>query len=325
MDPVSHALFGRLMAGFDRRTALGPGSRAAFVLGAMAPDLDILLVPRGWDVYLHAHQAWTHAPVLSPAVALLVAGVVRVCSRGSALVRVWLAAWIGVVVGHLMFDLASGSDMQLLWPFSTARFGPHLLSMSDAIAVAILVIATVISVRQRRLAAWLTVGALAVLLAVKAASQSAARDVFRARVANAPDEMAVRHPDAVNGRLFLWTFYDRSGPDVRAWRVDARTRAATLLFSDADSADAGAIAASRRLPVVATFLRLAHLPFPQRVTRDSRTFILWSDPRFCDARRCYLSFGAELDAHDLPRDQVIWIGDYEQVRALPVATGHPPE
>ncbi len=282
MDPVTHALFGRLMAGFDRRAALGPGSRAAFVLGAMAPDLDILLVPRGWDVYLHAHQAWTHAPVFSPALALLVAGVVRVCSRASALARLWLAAWIGIVVGHLMFDLVSGSDMQLLWPFSTARFGPHLLSMSDAIAVAILIVATVVSIRRRRLAAWLTVGGLSALLTVKAISQSTARDVFRARVAADAAETTAAHPDAINGRLFAWRFYDRAGVHVRAWRVDALSRQATLLFEVTDGADPAAIRTSRALPVVATFLGLAHLPFSQIETRAGHTFILWSDPRYCD-------------------------------------------
>jgi hypothetical protein len=37
MDPVSHALFGRLIAGFDKQESLGVGSHAAFVLGALAP------------------------------------------------------------------------------------------------------------------------------------------------------------------------------------------------------------------------------------------------------------------------------------------------
>src|SRR5215467_2491508 len=128
MDPVSHALFGRLIAGFDGREALGRSSRTAFVLGALAPDLDILLISRGWDVYLHAHQAWIHSIALSPALALVVAGVVRLFARTARLGRLWIAAWIGVLVGHVMFDLVSGSDMQLFWPLSQARFGPHWLA-----------------------------------------------------------------------------------------------------------------------------------------------------------------------------------------------------
>ena len=172
MDPVSHALFGRLLAGFDRRVSLGPGSRGAFVLGALRFDLDILLVLRGWDVYLNAHQAWTHSLALSPVVGLLVARVVRLVSKSAKFDRVWIAAWIGVVVGDLLFDLVSGSDMQLLWPVVSTRFSPHLLAMSDWLAVGIVVLATAASYRRRWIAAWLTVAAMVLLLSVKAGSQS---------------------------------------------------------------------------------------------------------------------------------------------------------
>ena len=248
MDPVSHALFGRLIAGFDRRVSLGPGSRAAFVLGALAPDLDILLVPRGWDVYLNAHQAWTHSLALSPVVGLLVAGVVRLVSKSAKLDRVWIAAWIGVVAGHLLFDLVSGSDMQLFWPVLSTRFSPHLLAMSDWLAVGIVVLATAASYRRRWLAAWLTVAAMVLLLSVKAGSQSLARRAFEASVAGEQDEVASARPDAVSGLPFEWVFYDRQGRAVRAWRVNARTARTELLFSLNATGDEAAVAASRAVP-----------------------------------------------------------------------------
>jgi len=325
MDPVSHALFGRLLAGFDGRERLGRGSRTAFVLGALAPDLDILLVSRGWDVYLHAHQAWIHSIALSPAVALVVAGVVRMFARTARLGRLWVAAWIGVLVGHVMFDLVSGSDMQLLWPVSQARFGLHWLSMSDVLAVAILVIATLVSVKRRRLAAQITVVALAALLAVKAESQSVARRVFLDRAASTPGDVAAAHPDALSGRLFTWVFYDRLGDRVRAWNVDARTRTVDARFSLPVARDDAAVEASRGVPAVATFLGLADLPFPTAELAGSRPRVLWSEPHYCDADGCGLQFGAELNDHGVPIAQVIRIGSFEQTRPLPHQPGQAPD
>jgi membrane-bound metal-dependent hydrolase YbcI (DUF457 family) len=325
MDPVSHALFGRLLAGFDGREALGRGSRTAFVLGALAPDLDILLVSRGWDVYLHAHQAWIHSIALSPALALVVAGVVRVFARTARLGRLWIAAWIGVSIGHVMFDLVSGSDMQLFWPVSQARYGPHWLTMSDLLAVAIIVLATLVSLKRRRLAAQLTIIAMIVLIIVKAQSQSAARGLFLDRTAGTPGDVADASPDALSGRPFTWVFYDRVGDTVRAWTVNARTRAIDLRFSLPVAKDTLAVQTSRGVPAVATFLGLAHLPFAITETHGNRERVLWSEPHYCDADGCGLLFGADLNEHDVPIAQVIQIGSFEQTKTLPRESGQLPD
>jgi len=325
MDPVSHALFGRLLGGFDDREALGSGSRTAFVLGALAPDLDILLVARGWDVYLHVHQAWIHSIALSPVLALIVAGVVRLCSRSARLGRLWVAAWIGIVVGHVIFDLISGSDMQLLWPAFQARFGPHWLAMSDWLAVAVIVVATLMSVRRRRLAAQFAVGAMIVIVAVKAGSQSAARRLFLDRTSGTAGAVLASRPDAVSGQPFTWVFYDRQGEAIRAWSVNARTRVVELKFSLQAAKDDAAVEASRTVPAVNTFLGLAHLPFPEIETRAGRVRVFWSEPHYCEASGCGLVFGAELDEHGVPTGQLIRIGSFEQTRPLARESGQAPD
>ena len=316
MDPVSHALGGRLLAGFDRREALGPGSRAAFLLGALAPDLDILLVPRGWDVYLDVHQAWTHTILASPILALAVAGVVAVFARSARVPRLWIAAWIGVLIGHVGFDLVSGSDMQLFWPLTSARFGPHWLTMADWLAVGVVLAATAISVRWRWTAAWVALGLMSALLGVKAGSQGSAQRVFLAAVASDHDDLTEARPDAVSGRLFDWVFYDRRGSSVRAWRVSARTGRVDQIFSIEATTDDAVVAASRAVPVVSTFIKLARLPFPHIEVDGARSLILWSDPRYCAADGCRLSFGAVFNAAGVPILQVIRIGTFEQTRQL---------
>lgn len=325
MDPVSHALFGRLLGGFDERESLGSGSRTAFVLGALAPDLDILLVARGWDVYLHVHQAWIHSIALSPILALVVASVVRLFSKSARLSRLSIAAWIGIVVGHLVFDLVSGSDMQLLWPAFQERFGPHWLAMSDWLAVAVIVVATLMSVRRRRLAAQFAVAAMIVLVAVKAGSQSAARRLFLDRSGGTSHAVMAPRPDAVSGQPFTWVFYDRQAEAIRAWSVNARTGVVDLRFSLQAAKDDAAIEASRTVPAVATFLELAHLPFPAIETRGGRVRVFWSEPHYCEAGGCGLVFGAELDDHGVPTEQVIRIGSFEQTRPLGRQSGQAPD
>jgi hypothetical protein len=267
-------------------------------------------------VYLDAHQAWTHALLTSPVLALAVAGVVRLFARSAQVRRLWIAAWFGVVVGHIGFDLVSGSDMQLLWPLAPWRFGPHWLTMADWLAVAIVLGATAISVRRRWVAAWVAVGVMAAVLAVKAQSQSIARREFLAAVVGDQDERSAQRPEAVSGQLFEWVFYDRQGSAVRAWRVNARTGRVDQLFSLEAATNDAVVAATRAVPVVSTFLSLAQLPFPHIEADGSRHLILWSDPRYCAADGCRLSFGAVMSSTGVPLLQVIRIGTFEQTRMV---------
>jgi membrane-bound metal-dependent hydrolase YbcI (DUF457 family) len=316
MDPVSHGVFGRLIAGFDGRTRLGRGSRAAFVLGALAPDLDILLVTRGWDVYLHWHEIGTHTIVASPVLALGVAALVKIFARDARIPALVLSAWIGVVVGHLGFDVVSGSDMRLFWPFWPRHFGPHLIAMADLSAVAILAATTILSVWRRRAAAWACVTLLVVLITTKAVTQAHAAAAFDAAVAHEIGEIQADRPDAINGSLSSWEFFDREGSTLRAWHVDGRTGAVTLAFQREERVPPALLALAPRIPAVATFLPLAQLPFVRLEVDGGRRILWWSDLRHCDATFCGLSFGAELDGHDNPTRQLIRIGTFEQSRGM---------
>lgn len=318
MDPVSHGVFGRLIAGFDSRARLGRGSRAAFVLGALAPDLDFLLVTRGWDVYLHWHEIGTHTLLASPILALGVAALVKVFARDARIAPLFLSAWIGVVVGHLGFDVVSGSDMRLFWPFWSRHVGPHLIAMADLSAVAILAATTILSVWRRRAAAWACVTLLAVLIAVKTVTQAHAVVAFEAAVAHETGEIQADRPDAINGSLSSWAFFDRDGATLRAWRVDGRTGAVTLELQRDETVPPALLALASRIPAVATFLPLAKLPFARLEVDGGRRLLWWSDLRHCDATVCGLSFGAELNGHDQPIRQLIRIGAFEQSRPMPV-------
>ena len=93
MDPVSHVAFGRTLMALDSRRTLGPGAIAACVLGSLAPDLDAVFMPIGWDIYLRHHQGGTHSLIGSIACAALTAAVVRPLRNAAA---IWPLAAGGV-------------------------------------------------------------------------------------------------------------------------------------------------------------------------------------------------------------------------------------
>jgi LexA-binding, inner membrane-associated putative hydrolase len=318
MDIVSHALFGRMLGRLDAHRVLGPGSSAAFVLGALAPDVDLVTAVGGWDRYLHVHEAGTHTVAATPIVALGVAVVVRAFTKESTLGRLWCAAAASALVGHLAFDLVSGSEMRLLAPFYNARLGPHWLAMADVLALGILVVGTLIGRwRRPRTAAIATFAALAMLLAIKASSQQRALEIVTTREPGHAFEIRQAAIEAVNGSLFEWVIYSREGNILRTSRVNVRTGNSAVRFVRRVDADAEAAAAHIEVPAVTTFLGLAQLPFPRIESDDGRRFLLWSDLRHCDADRCALSFGAELGPSGEPLREVIRIGPFEQSRRLP--------
>src|SRR5438046_1510805 len=102
------------------------GVTGALIVGSILPDVDIALVPRGFDWYLRAHASGTHSVVGSIIEAGLLALFLYVLVRGSRLSMLLAASWIGVA-GHIFSDLAEGSDISLLKPVSDAVFGWHLV------------------------------------------------------------------------------------------------------------------------------------------------------------------------------------------------------
>jgi membrane-bound metal-dependent hydrolase YbcI (DUF457 family) len=318
MDPLSHALLGRTLSGLDRTQMFGRGACAALVLGSLAPDLDLVFAYGGWDRYLYVHQTGTHTIVASPVVALAVALTVRAFVRSSRFTRLWCAAWVGVVIGHLIFDLVSGSEMRILTPFVQRRFGPHWIAMADLLALSILIVGTIWGLRRPRQAAVWTLAGLVVLLGVKGWSQHRAEIVFARRAVVEGVRHTGRYPEAINGSLFGWRFFERDATAARAWQVSVLTGEVALWLERSMSTDNEILSRSLHVQAVRTFLDLADVPFA-RVERDGdRTLILWSDLRQCSAERCDLSFGADLDAARQPVREVIRIGPFEQTRIMSV-------
>lgn len=319
MDPVSHVLFGKILNYLDGRGRVGPGDGAAFILGSVLPDLDSALVPFGMDVYLLHHQAGTHSLLASPLEAGLLTLGIRFAVKAARPFPLFLAAWVAVL-GHLFWDLADGSDMQLLAPFSAIRVGLHLVAMGEPFVVAPLVLA-VLAVRlrlsSRRRAATFVLVFLTLVLGVKEFSQEAAERAFSRHLALLDDSGIAARREEVFGSLVLWRFFDRSEHRVRAWRVNAMTLDVRLIFERSLPEEDETVRASRRLPVVQNLLRVAELPFVWREREGEKDLVLWSDLQFCGVERCGLAFGGAFDKNALPLAQFVQIGPFRREKPLP--------
>ena len=228
-----------------------------------------------------------------------------------------MAAWLGVVIGHIGFDLVSGSDIRTFAPLWNHRIGWHLLAMGDVSAFAILVIATSLTFWKRRAAAIGTLVALAVLLGAKAVSFIVSSELYReSTIVQAEPPTKRREPESVSGSISTWRFLDQHEDQMRAWHVDAWNRVARFDFVRRWPEPSQMVRRSRGVPVVRNILALAALPFPQLESENSAPCAYWSDLQFCDRTGCAVRFGVEFGPDLLPRLQVIEILGYRQARRI---------
>jgi membrane-bound metal-dependent hydrolase YbcI (DUF457 family) len=315
VDPVSHLLFGRTLALTIRRPS-SRGVAAALLVGSILPDADAILAPVRFDLYLKTHASGTHSLLGTFVEALALTLALRRMEKGARILPLLVASWAGLL-GHVFWDLADGSDIELLRPVRDITFGWHLVSMGEPLVLACLLAAVLVAwwwpLRSRASAA-VALALLGAFLVSKVQSQNLARTHYVAALGSeAPPSFAIA-PQF--GRPFSWTVYARTGEYVRAWSVDSRVGYISSAFAYRDASALPGVEQSRDIPVVHTFLGLSMIPFARVADDKGQRFVLWSDATSCSANGCGVSFGAAVDDNMTPLFQVIQIGSFRQQRAL---------
>jgi membrane-bound metal-dependent hydrolase YbcI (DUF457 family) len=327
MDPLSHVIFGRTLIALDRHGRFGPGAAAAAALGAITPDIDVIAIWRGWDVYLRVHEMGTHSIAGSVAVAGATAMLVYSVKR-QRYAALFLAAWIGAL-SHVIFDLVSGASIKIGWPFAQGRLSVPLVAMADPWLIAICMAgAAGLWVWRRRTSAVAraVVAAIAVFLALKGAVMAMAMPQWAA--ATSADTILHHAVVASWSSLTKWDVFDRTPHALRTWRVDALADRATLLHTHRLHADAPIVDASRSLDTVRHFLATHQLGFAVATALENGgTRVLWSDIRYCRADpgvttetddgtplACVLWFGGTFDRDGHPLTQIVRVGEWLQTR-----------
>jgi membrane-bound metal-dependent hydrolase YbcI (DUF457 family) len=316
MDPVSHVIFGRTLIAFDRRGRLGTGAVAAAILGALSPDIDVLAVSRGWDLYLRVHEIGTHSIVGSVVVGSAAGTLVYVLKRGAKYAALVMAGTAGAL-SHVAFDIVSGASIKLGWPFLHDRASLPLVAMADPWLITICAMGALGLWMLRRRAfvvATTVVVAIAAFLMIKGVLMAMAVPHWRATTRG---DVIVHHViEASWSSLTQWDVSDRTPTALRKWRVH-HAGAPELLLTIPLGSYSALVDASRSFDTVQNFLRVHGLGFPVLTSVEDGTQVLWSDIRYCSSRtECALWFGGVFDRDGRRVRQVVHVGQWQQTRPV---------
>lgn len=342
-----------VVAALDRseRSRFGRGATAAAITGALVPDVDLVLMPAGWDIYLRVHQVGTHS--IAGACALgCVAGfglhaLIRARHRqiqnprslvrdhrGNALrsgpvergSRPWAlaaAASLGAM-SHLLLDLLSGAALQLGWPMAHRQIPLPLVAMAEPWLLALFVAGALWMWRARtpRRIAVVVLVAVAALLGIKAALYG-----HLLRVVAANPRITSSSLRAIEARWGSWTEWDvfvRDAETLRVWRANVRTGTFVPLLIKPIEKESPLVVRSRSLDTVRNFLSIHALGFAiERPQGADQVEVLWSDVRYCRPELpgasgidCAVWFGGLFDKDGQAITQVVHVGGWIQRRPL---------
>jgi membrane-bound metal-dependent hydrolase YbcI (DUF457 family) len=335
MDPLSHAALGRTLLGLAGNERSTGALVAAAALGALSPDLDAVLMPFGWDLYLRVHEIGTHTLAGGIAAGMLTATVIRQFARSAD----WIALACAAVAGslsHVGLDLVSSARLRIFWPVDDRQVSIPLVAMADPWLAGLLLtgVVTLLWTRRARRSAAVTLVAAAIFLSVKGIFATRALDAYRAKQSLAVP-VGARIVEAKWASLREWYVQDRTGDRVRVWRTNAGSREATLILSWPVAEETSLVSASRSLGTVRNFLAVHQLGFAVTIPLpENRAWVLWSDIRYCwdpsgeaapqlapritEGSRelaCALWFGGEFDRNGQAVREVVKVFGFTQTRA----------
>jgi membrane-bound metal-dependent hydrolase YbcI (DUF457 family) len=322
VDPLTHVVVGRaVIAALPDERRLGRGAAAAAVLGALAPDVDVPVALAGWDRYLRVHEIGTHSIAGAAATACAAAAIVHLwgqtgdrpgTDRGQTPMLL-VAAAVGGAMSHLALDVASGARIRLGWPMVQVKISLPLVAMADPWIIGICFVGLLVlwpGGVTMRTAARTVLGLAIGFLCLKGALLERALSVAHL------EPLRPRAIEARWGALTDWYVFDRTPGAVRRWSITSRGGPATLSLSQPLPPESPLVEASRSLDTVRNFLAVHEFGFAdERAGSPLRTFVLWTDLRYCEAGPvCGLWFGGEYgpDAHALT--QLVKVGEWIQTR-----------
>lgn len=151
MDSITQGLLGGAVgqALFGHRY----GNRAGWVaaLGAMAPDLDVLIRSSTDPMLaLEFHRHFTHAAVFVPFGGLIVAAfLLPLWRKHFSFKTAWFIAAVGYAT-HAPLDICTSYGTQYLWPFSNVRLAVDWVGIIDLFYSVPLLLGWVLAARRHR-------------------------------------------------------------------------------------------------------------------------------------------------------------------------------
>ena len=324
MDPVSHVVFGYCIVRAGHIRAARGAERAnrgvglAITLGALSPDIDLIIMPTGWDRYLAVHEIGTHSIIGAVVCGVLAAGLARMIRRQSSY-RALVVPAVAAAVSHVFADLLSGASIRIAWPLLDTRVANvGVIAMADPVmivATSIGAIALVLWRTRRTLIAITWLASFMLFTLPMTILRERAELAYREdpAYAEAVGEYLV---EPVWGSWMHWRIFDRTSSSVRGWIVAPSGRVERTIEMPRRTGEDDLIEGSMAWDTVRNFHRAHDLTF----AIATATGVEWSDVRYCSSGgtgsrpRCGVWVGGEFSTAPNLGRLIVRVGDVVQVR-----------
>lgn len=132
MDPVSHAIIGLSIHALNQAPVIGNPALFGTVLGAMAPDLDVITKVKGDYVLLKHHRVETHSLLGIAMLSVLITLALSLFYSDFLFKEVLLWTFIGSL-SHVLFDLFNSYGVALLYPLNRKKYSLNLINIYDPV------------------------------------------------------------------------------------------------------------------------------------------------------------------------------------------------
>jgi len=138
MDSLSHALIGIAVAGLSgHQLSLYDPIYLATVLGAQAPDFDIIAGLKGNFSYLRQHRAFSHSIPGLAMWSILIGTILHFFMPQTNILSLLGWSFVGGL-SHIMIDYFNTHGAAILWPFRRERKSLCLLNVVDPILLVLM-------------------------------------------------------------------------------------------------------------------------------------------------------------------------------------------
>lgn len=133
MDPITHAIVGAGLAGLSggEMSITNPIVIASMV-GAVAPDLDIVYQVRGDLAYLKRHRGFSHSIPGLALFSVVIAGILKVMFPEAFFTQLLLWTFVGAL-SHTLLDVLNSYGAEIFAPISNKKYTLNLLMITDPV------------------------------------------------------------------------------------------------------------------------------------------------------------------------------------------------
>lgn len=148
MDPVTHGIIGLGIAALSGEpTSINPITIGS-VLGAMSPDIDIVVKYWGDYKYLKHHRGPTHSILSLLGISIIISTVLFFIFNDYSFSKIFIWTFLGCL-SHTFFDGLNSYGVRPFMPFTKKKFLANILMLYDPILTALSLALVIINVEVK--------------------------------------------------------------------------------------------------------------------------------------------------------------------------------